>query len=208
MSESSFTPRREKYSQNSNEEKSLFQELLSTFLYIIVITGIFLTIRLYVVAPVSVEGASMEPTLEDQDRLLLNKLGEIERFDVIVFPEPMSNAAGTEKNYIKRVIGMPGDEIIFEEQVLYINGEPVEEDYIDLSEVSQEDLLARNGNFNLASLQGVEQVPEDSFFVLGDNRVNSQDSRSFGFIDKDSVTGKASLRIWPIDRFGFIDEDQ
>lgn len=205
MSESSFSPRREKYNKKVPKEKSLFQELLSTFLYIVVITGIFLSIRLYVVAPVSVEGASMEPTLEDQDRLLLNKIADIERFDIIVFPEP--TAIESDKNYIKRVIGMPGDEISFQEQTLYINGEPVDEVYIDLSEVSDEDLLARNGNFNLASLQGVEQVPEDAYFVLGDNRVNSQDSRSFGFIDKDSVTGKTDLRIWPLDRFGFINEE-
>lgn len=207
MSESSFIPRREKYDKEPEKSKTLFQELLSTFIYIIVITGIFLTIRLYVIAPVSVEGASMEPTLEDNDRLLLNKIGTIERYDIIVFPEPHADFNDPEKNYIKRVIGIPGDEILFEEQTLYINGNPVDEDYIDLSGVSETDLQSRNGNFSLASLTGVEKVPEDAYFVLGDNRVNSQDSRSFGFIDIESVTGKTNFRIWPLDRFGFIDKD-
>lgn len=202
MEKSEFTPRKDKHSKQPKQEKSLFQVILSTFIYIIVITGIFLSIRLYVLAPVSVEGASMEPTLEDGDRLLLNKIGDIDRFDVIVFPSP----GDEDKQFIKRVIGMPGDAITFTDQTLYINGETVEEDYIDLSGVSESDLQSLNSNFSLASIEGVEEVPEDAYFVLGDNRVNSKDSRSFGFIDKDSVTGKTSLRIWPLDRFGFIDE--
>ncbi|OJF97219.1 hypothetical protein AX762_00370 [Alkalibacterium sp. 20] len=204
MSETSFTPRREKFNKKPQKYKSLFQELFSTFIYIVVISGIFLSIRVYVVAPVSVEGASMEPTLEDQDRLLLNKMADIERFDVIVFPAPDD----TEKQFIKRVIGVPGDEITFQDQTLYINGETIEEDYLDLSETSESDLQSLNSNFNLASLQGVEEVPEDMFFVLGDNRVNSKDSRSFGFIDKELVTGRTNIRIWPLDRFGFINKDQ
>jgi len=202
MSESSFTPRSEKYNKKPQKEKSLFQELLSTFIYIVVISGIFLTIRLYVMAPVSVEGASMEPTLENGDRLLLDKLSDVDRFDIIVFPSP----GDTDKQFIKRVIGLPGDEITFEDQMLYINGETIEEDYIDLSGVSESDLQSLNGDFSLTSLQGVEKVPEDSFFVLGDNRVNSKDSRSFGFIDTDSVTGKTNFRIWPLESFGFIDQ--
>ncbi|MDZ7835512.1 MAG: signal peptidase I [Alkalibacterium sp.] len=202
MGESSLTPRSEKHNKKPQKEKSLFQELLSTFIYIIVITGIFLTIRLYVVAPVSVEGASMEPTLEDGDRLLLNKLGDVKRFDIIVFPSP----GDTDKQFIKRVIGLPGDEISFEDQTLFINGQTIEEDYIDLSGVSESDLESRYGDFSLTSLQGVEKVPEDAFFVMGDNRVDSRDSRIFGFIDTDSVTGKTNFRIWPLDSFGFIDQ--
>lgn len=201
MEESEFIPRRDKYSKKPQKDKSLFQELLSTLIYIIVITGIFLSIRLYVMAPVSVEGASMEPTLQDGDRLLLNKLGEVDRFDVIVFPSPDDS----DKQFIKRVIGLPGDDITYTDQMLYINGEIIEEDYLDLSGVSESDLQSLNSNFSLASIGGVEEVPEDAYFVLGDNRVNSKDSRSFGFIDKEEVTGKTSLRIWPLDRFGFID---
>jgi len=208
MEDSEFTPRRDKYNKNPKKEKTLFQEILSTFIYIVVITGIFLSIRLYVMAPVSVEGASMEPTLENGDRLLLNKVGDIERFDIVVFPEPDPEPGEEPRNYIKRVIGLPGDEITFQDQTLYINGDTVEEDYIDLSGVSESDLESLNSNFSLASIEGVEEVPEDAYFVLGDNRVNSKDSRSFGFIDKDLVTGKTRLRIWPLDRFGFIDDNE
>ncbi|GEK91594.1 signal peptidase I [Alkalibacterium kapii] len=190
--------------KDKKQDKPLYQELLSTFVYIIIITGVFLLIRLYIVAPVSVEGSSMEPTLQDGDHLLLNKIGDIDRFDVIVFPAPEENG----KQFIKRVIGLPGDEITFQDQTLFINGETIEEDYIDLSNVSDADLQSLNSDFSLDSLEDVEQVPEDSYFVLGDNRVNSKDSRSFGFIDKDNVTGKTSLRIWPLDRIGFIDSPE
>ncbi|MDN6385929.1 MAG: signal peptidase I, partial [Alkalibacterium sp.] len=157
---------------------------------------------LYIIAPVSVEGASMEPTLQDGDHLILNKVSDVDRFDVIVFPAPEEDG----KQFIKRVIGLPGDEITFQDQTLYINGETIEEDYVDLSKVSDSDLQSLNSDFNLSSLEGVEQVPEDSYFVLGDNRVNSKDSRSFGFISRNNVTGKTSLRIWPLDRLGFIDK--
>ncbi|SFC63855.1 signal peptidase I [Alkalibacterium subtropicum] len=202
MEDSSYTPKSDKHNKKPQKEKTLLQEILSTFIYIVVITGLFLSVRIYLLAPVSVEGASMEPTLQDGDRLLLNKVGDIDRFDVIVFPSPEDN----DKQFIKRVIGLPGDEITFQDQTLYINGDAIEEDYIDLSGVSESDLQSLNSNFSLASIEGVEEVPEDAYFVLGDNRVNSKDSRSFGFIDKNQVTGKTRLRIWPLDRFGFIDD--
>ncbi|MDN6293657.1 MAG: signal peptidase I [Alkalibacterium gilvum] len=199
MKDSSY---RENKNKKPEKEKTLIQELISTLLYIIVITSIFLCIRLYIIAPVSVEGASMEPTLQDGDHLILNKVSDVDRFDVIVFPAPEEDG----KQFIKRVIGLPGDEITFQDQTLYINGETIEEDYVDLSKVSDSDLQSLNSDFNLSSLEGVEQVPEDSYFVLGDNRVNSKDSRSFGFISRNNVTGKTSLRIWPLDRLGFIDK--
>ena len=199
MKDSSY---RENKNKKPEKEKTLIQELISTLLYIIVITSIFLCIRLYIIAPVSVEGASMEPTLQDGNHLILNKVSDVDRFDVIVFPAPEEDG----KQFIKRVIGLPGDEITFQDQTLYINGETIEEDYVDLSKVSDSDLQSLNSDFNLSSLEGVEQVPEDSYFVLGDNRVNSKDSRSFGFISRNNVTGKTSLRIWPLDRLGFIDK--
>lgn len=205
MSDSSYAPRREVYGkkkQKKPENKKTFaQELVSTLLYIIVITGIFVAIRTFLFAPVSVEGDSMNPTLEHEDRLLLNKIASIERFDIVVFPAPEDS----EKQFIKRVIGLPGDEIAYQDQMLYIDGEPVMEAYVDLTQESEEITEYYNGDFTLSSLQGVETVPENMLFVLGDNRVNSKDSRSFGFIPEDSVIGETSLRIWPIDRIGTVD---
>lgn len=205
MSDSQYEPRREVYGNKKKkkpeQKKSFAQELVSTLLYIIVITGIFVAIRTFLFAPVSVEGDSMNPTLEHEDRLLLNKIASVDRFDIVVFPAPEDN----EKQFIKRVIGMPGDEIAYRDQTLYVNGDPVTEDYVDLTQESQEITEYYNGDFTLSSLQGVETVPDDMLFVLGDNRVNSKDSRSFGFIPEDSVIGETSLRIWPISRIGIVD---
>lgn len=206
MSDSSFEPRNERHNTGRKrkkdfKKKSFAQELVSTFLYIIVITGIFVAIRTFLFAPVSVEGDSMNPTLEHEDRLLLNKVSSVDRFDIVVFPAPED----PDKQYIKRVIGIPGDEISYRDQVLYLNSRPVEEAYIDLSQESDEVAAYYNSDFSLQTLEGVERVPEGSFFVMGDNRVNSKDSRSFGFIDIDSVIGETSLRIWPIDRIGGLD---
>lgn len=203
MSGTSYEPRRDKFTNKKKHRKrrTFAQELISTLLYIIVITGIFVGIRTFLFAPVSVEGDSMNPTLMHEDRLILNKVGDVERFDIVVFPSPEDS----DTQFIKRVIGLPGDEIEYREQVLYLNGEEVDEHYVDLSQETVEAAQFYNSDFTLASLEGVEEVPEGTLFVLGDNRVNSKDSRSFGFIDAESVTGSTSLRIWPLDRFGTVD---
>lgn len=204
MKDSSYEPRRNRHDDRKKKsagKRGFAQELLSTFIYIIVITGVFVAIRTFLFAPVSVEGDSMSPTLEHQDRLLLNKVSEVERFDIVVFPAPEDPA----KQYIKRVIGMPGDGIAYRDQVLYINGEAVEESYIDLSQETEDALDFYNGDFSLPSLAGVDFVPEGMYFVLGDNRTNSRDSRSFGFVESESVIGETSLRIWPISRIGTLD---
>ncbi|MCM3759427.1 signal peptidase I [Alkalihalobacillus oceani] len=146
-------------------------------------------IRQFLFAPVIVDGESMLPTLENSDRLIVNKIGyvfgEPERFDIIVFHAP----AG--KDYIKRVIGLPGDRVEYRDDTLYINGEPLEEPYLDELRPLYEDGLT--GDFEL---DGV--VPEDELFVLGDNRWHSRDSRDIGTVHIDEVIGKANVVFWPI----------
>lgn len=208
--ESQFTPRSEahnkkkkKKEKKQNKKRSFARELLSTFLTIIVFTGIFLIIQRYFFAPVDVEGDSMEPTLSHEDRLILNKFGEIERFDVVVFPAPDD----PEKQYIKRVIGLPGDELYYQEGTLYIDGQPIEEPYVELPDEDVDMYNYSTGDFSLQTLYGVEEVPEGHYFLLGDNRVNSKDSRSFGFVEEESIIGKTSLRIWPWRSRGMINGD-
>lgn len=206
QTESSFEPRKSRHpsaSQKRKEKKSRGSEFLSTLLYCVVALIIFLLIRHFLFAPVSVDGESMVPTLEDQDRLILNKVANMDRFDVVVFPAPDE----PEKQYIKRIIGIPGDTIQYQDDVLYINGEAVEEDYLE----SSIENMSPGGNFtedfSLASKTGEETVPEGSYFVMGDNRQNSKDSRVFGFVDVSTVSGTANLRIWPLKDFGIIDDE-
>lgn len=151
-------------------------------------------IRYFLFAPIVVDGQSMMPTLQDSDRLIVNKIGytisKPERFDIIVFH------ATLEKDYIKRVIGLPGDTIIYENDALYLNGEPVEESY--LAEYQKNAYsLPLTGDFTLEDFTGSKVVPEGHLFVLGDNRQHSKDSRHIGFIPYDSVVGSASVIFWP-----------
>lgn len=199
--QSSYPPRSKRKGTASKKKKSSFwQELLSTVKYIFVLSVIFFITQRFFFAPVMVDGDSMEPTLSDGDYLLLNKVSDVERFDIIVFPPP--DEADTQ--YIKRVIGMPGDTVEYRQDVLYVNGEPVEEPFLE--DIPDDELMFYvSGNFSLLSLLGEEEVPEGHYFVLGDNRMNSRDSRSFGFVNEEKVLGKVSLRYWPLENFGRVE---
>lgn len=150
--------------------------------YIIVILVVII-IKAYIIAPIRVNGPSMEDTLKDKDIMILNELGyhlgDINRFDIVVIRY--------ENEYlIKRVIGLPGEKIAYKDNKLYINGKYIKE------------------NFSHKKTNDFKEIkiPEDKYFVLGDNRVNSTDSRIIGFIDKEDIKGKTSLVIYPFSRFG------
>ncbi|NBJ69178.1 MULTISPECIES: signal peptidase I [Clostridia] len=143
-----------------------------------------------------VEGESMEPTLDDGNLLMVNKfvydLTEVDRFDVIVF------RANEKEDYVKRVIGIPGDTIQYQNDKLYINGDYVEEDF--LQDYAQATLSNKpqTGNFTLKEVTGETKVPDGMLFVMGDNRGESLDSRSFGFISQAQLVGKVDVKYWPL----------
>lgn len=142
--------------------------------YILIIMAVIL-IRLFVVTPVRVDGESMNPTLSNNQILLLNKMDKhYKRFDVIVF-----NHNGNK--LVKRIIGLPGDKVTYSDNKLYINDKLVEENY------------ARKETDDFIS----DKVPNDMYFVLGDNRSNSLDSRYIGFIDKNDIEGVVNISILP-----------
>ncbi|OMP67889.1 signal peptidase I [Domibacillus epiphyticus] len=140
-----------------------------------------------------VHGESMSPTFEDKDKVLVTKMTDIERLDQVVFHAPDS-----ENNYIKRVIGLPGDTVEMKDDVLYINGKKVDEPYLDENKESVMVGQKLTGDFTLAEVTGHDTVPDGHLFVLGDNRAISKDSRIFGFIREDSVIGEVQLRFYPI----------
>lgn len=140
------------------------------------ITHVFFT-------PVVVDGASMQPTLEDHDQLLVTNIGEPERFDIVVFH------ATEKKDYIKRIIGLPGDHIAYKNDVLYINGEAYKEPYL-----AKHKQKIKNGvltsDFELQNTAvNSYTVPKGHVFVLGDNRRISNDSRYIGAIPIDNIVG-------------------
>ncbi len=145
-----------------------------------IILIVVILIRSYIATPVVVSGPSMDDTLHDGQILLLKKYDhEYERNEIIVFNYGNSKL-------VKRVIGLPGEHVKYSGGKLYINGEEVEDAF-----------AYRTGNFDLTSL-GYETIPEGYYFVLGDNRAQSSDSRMIGLIKKDNISGSVTFRIWPI----------
>ena len=145
--------------------------------------------------PFTVSGASMYPTLHNGDRMVLSKVGDIHRFDVVILKAPDENV-----EYIKRVIGMPGDTVEMKSGVLYINGKKVDQPFINTEALAKQTVFM--DDFTLESLTGESKVPEGKYFVLGDNRGVSKDSRMIGFIDRSAIEGKAVFTIWPFGRIG------
>lgn len=151
-------------------------------------------IRYFLFTPIAVDGESMMPTLEDGDRMIVNKIGykigEPDRFDIVVFHAP------EQKNYIKRVIGLPGDTLEYKDDQLYINGEPIEEPYLDAykAQITEGTLTE---DFSLEDIGVNTEIPEGYVFVMGDNRRYSKDSRHIGLIDQKEIIGNTSLIFWP-----------
>ncbi|QGH35675.1 signal peptidase I [Gracilibacillus salitolerans] len=154
--------------------------------------------RSYLFASYVVNGKSMEPTLHDGNLLMVNKmvydLMDINRFDVIVFH------ANENEDYVKRVIGKPGDHIAYRDDMLYINGEAIDEPYLDPYREPNEELTE---DFTVEEITGEEVVPEGKLFVLGDNRTKSYDSRAIGFVEEEKVVGKVDIRYWPMSELNF-----
>lgn len=161
-------------------------------------------IRFFLFTPIEVEGASMLPTFENGDKVMVNKIGpkfnDYDRFDVVVFK------VDEETNYIKRVIGIPGDHISYKDDQLIINGKKYEEPYLEELKKELTDRGTLTQDFTLEEYLGELVVPEGYLFVLGDNRRFSNDSRepSVGFISKDTVLGTVNLTLYPLNNFGFI----
>lgn len=150
--------------------------------YVLIIV-VIVVIRIFIATPVKVDGDSMYNTLNDNDIVLLSKLSSIDRFDIIVLKENDNNAT-----IIKRVIGMPGDKVKIRNNKIYINNKIIEDEYA-YGETSDYDEIT---------------LGDDEYFVLGDNRLISKDSRYFGAIKKSDIKGKAVFRLFPFTRFGSI----
>ena len=155
----------------------------------------------FVIKPYNVKGDSMDPTLKDGERVIVNKLGKtfghLERGNVIVFH------ADENSDYVKRIIGVPGDHIEYKHDVLYVNGKKTAEPYLDynMKHKNYEEITGSFKSSDLPNSGGQYKIPKDRYLVLGDNREVSKDSRAFGLIDKKQIVGKVSLRFWPFSEF-------
>ncbi len=188
----------EVYRLKKESRQGLWSESLKLLRDIILIVAVFLLLGVFVAQPVVVEGTSMLPQLHDGERLLVNKLvyykfksvswGHIERGDIIVFWYPKD----PEKSYVKRVIGLPGEMVEVRDGKIIINNQELNEPYLD-SEYNQ----------SLPSY-AAKKVDDHYYFVMGDNRDNSSDSRYWGLVPEKYIYGKAFFRYWSPSNIGFI----
>ena len=171
---------------------SIIWSWIWSFIVAFIIVGV---VYIFLGRPFTVSGASMYPTLHNGDRMILSKIGEINRFDVVVLKAPDENV-----EYIKRVIGMPGDTLEMKQGVLYINGKKIEQPFINTEALQKQTVFI--DDFTLQTLTGETKIPEGKYFVMGDNRGVSKDSRMIGLIDRKAIEGKAVFTIWPRNQFG------
>jgi signal peptidase I len=169
----------------------LQRELRSWTRDLAVALGLALVIIIFLYQPVKVEGTSMAPLLTDQERIFINKFvyrfEPIERGDVVVFWYPLDRS----KSFIKRVVGLPGETIEIRFGHLYVNGSELREPYVPASFL--------DGGSYLPQL-----IPPDQYFVMGDHRDSSNDSRVFGPVPRHFIYGKAVFAYWPVDHFGSL----
>jgi signal peptidase I len=164
--------------------------------WVVIIAGALLVaivVKTFLIQAFYIPSGSMLPTLEEQDRVLVNKLSYdlhgVHRGDLVVFKGP-DQAEGQVRDLIKRVIGLPGETIEARDGQLLVNGRVLEEPYL--------------GDGITTGPLEPQRVPADHYFVMGDNRGNSKDSRFFGPIDEDSIIGRAFVRVWPLNHFRFF----
>ncbi|MCU7679215.1 signal peptidase I [Bacillus thuringiensis] len=173
------------------KKKNLIEFLqISTFVIAIAI----LLLRFFVFFPYSINGESMAPTIHNNERVLVNKvifqISSIKRFDIVAIQTESSN-----KNLVKRIIGLPGERLEYKKNTLYINGQKVEDPFNDNTK-----------DFSLINTYNFKKIPSDKYFVLGDNRPFSHDSRSLdiGLISKSEIKGKIQFRFSPLDTFSLF----
>jgi len=169
----------------------LRRELRSWTRDLAIALGLAIVVMIFLYQPVKVEGTSMYPLLSDQERIFINKFvyrfEPIERGDVIVFWYPLDRS----KSFIKRVVGLPGETIEIRMGHVYINGEELADQYVPAGYLDGSNSTSR-------------RIPSDSYFVMGDHRDSSNDSRVFGPVARQFIYGKAVFAYWPVDHFGSL----
>jgi signal peptidase I len=216
--------------QPASESSRLVRQGIEWVILVGVAVAIALLVKAFVVQAFYIPSGSMEDTLHVSDRVLVNKLsyrfGDPSRGDIVVFEAPPGEATAEIKDLIKRVIGLPGDVVEGHDGHVFVNGQQLEEPYVKAPGQSRtfgpfyvpkhgdhiapvdDQTIEVNGTRVTARLQTTPPrddsgaVEDDEYYVLGDNRLDSKDSTSFGPIRGDTIIGRAFLRVWPLGDFG------
>jgi signal peptidase I len=178
-------------SDSSSTDHSFRNEIRVWTRDLLIAIGLALIIIVFLYQPVKVEGTSMAPLLSDQERIFINKFvyrfEPIDRGDVVVFWYPLDRS----KSFIKRVVGLPGETVEIRQGLVYVNGKSMPEPYVPPQYEDMSDF-------------GPVRVPRDSYFVMGDHRISSNDSRVFGPVASRYIYGRAVFAYWPVDHFGSL----
>ena len=168
--------------------------------------AVALLIKAFLLQAFYIPSESMTDTLNVDDRVLVNKLsyriGDIERGDIVVFEKP-PDAPGSITDFIKRVAALPGETITFVDGAVFIDGQLLNEPYLDGETRPNSEAIVSEGCTNTPAADRCT-LAEGWYFVLGDNRDNSTDSRSFGPVEEDAIVGRAFLKVWPLGDLGFL----
>ncbi|WP_086314604.1 signal peptidase I [Enterococcus sp. 7F3_DIV0205] len=176
---------------------------LACVLFVVFLSGcFFMKIKAHMVS-----GESMIPTLQNKDRLFIVKSKDPTRYSIITFqPNEVPN-----ESYVKRVMGLPGDRIWLDQNTLYLNGQMAETNPTPADETNLSGIELPDGTLKVrvtwevaAKLEGLTMIPDNQFFVLGDNRKHSADSRELGLIDRNKIEGVVTFRYYPLNRLGLI----
>lgn len=177
---------------------NFFLDIIET---VVVALSIFLIVYLFVMQPHQVNGLSMYPNFDHGEYLLTDKVsyrvGDPKRGDVVVFkaPEASHCPEGTGCDFIKRVIGLPGDTVEIREQKVYVNGQILDESYLPA------DFVTHPGAY---TMNGPVVIPPGQYMVFGDNRNNSSDSRAWGPVTKEKIVGRVFFAYWPVSKIGLL----
>jgi len=172
----------------NNVKKEIWEWLAALVIGILIVT----LVKVFLVTNYEVVGQSMMPTLNDKDKVIVSKMTEVKRMDIVIFH------GDQQEDYVKRVIGLPGDTITYENDELFINNKRIKEPYLQSYSAFNNPNENFTGDFELEELTGSQRVPSGKLFVLGDNRISSMDSRYFYFVDTEEIVGTVKARYWPI----------
>jgi signal peptidase I len=187
--------------EGEGRSRSLTRSLVEWGVVIVVAVLVALVVRSLVVQPFYIPSESMVPTLQVDDRVLVNKLsyrvGDVDRGDIVVFERPGPVRETDIKDLIKRVIGLPGDSLVIKEEQVFIDGTALDEGYLPEGTTTS---IGPSGCTDATPCV----IPEGEVWVMGDNRDNSEDSRWFGPIPESTIVGRAFVRIWPPGAIGLL----
>lgn len=176
--------------------KKIYYLLFDLIQTLVIAGAIFVVIYAFLFRPYQVNGRSMDPTFQNGEYVLTNlietRFGSLSRGDIVVFNAPVDE----EKDYIKRIIGLPGDRISIKDGNVFVNGQQIQQTFLP------NDVRTNSGNFLGEGEETI--VPENHYFVMGDNRSFSSDSREWGFVSKDELIGKSFVVYFPLDHFRIV----